>query len=41
MVNERIDCLDTFQKWCDARILEISSDLVKVTYTGYSAKYDE
>lgn len=40
-LNERVDCLDTFQKWCDAKIIDADSTQVKVTYTGFSPKYDE
>jgi len=41
ILNERVDCLDTFHKWCDASIIQIQDEFVLVTYTGYSDKYNE
>jgi hypothetical protein len=40
-VGEHVDCLDTFQKWCDAKVTEITPDSVRITFTGYTSKYDE
>jgi hypothetical protein len=25
-VNERVDCLDTYQKWCDAKVIDCKDD---------------
>ena len=39
--GEHVDCLDTFQKWCDATVTEVTPNYVKITFTGYTSKYDE
>ena len=40
-LNERVDCLDTISKWCDAKIIDLRQNSLYVTYTGYSHKFDE
>lgn len=40
-LNERVDCLDTIQKWCDASVIDLRPHEILVTYTGYSHKFDE
>ena len=45
-LNQRVDCKDTCDKWLDAKVVDLKHTPqgqleVKVSYTGYSSKYDE
>jgi hypothetical protein len=44
-IGDKIDCLDTVNKWLDASIKDIrflnNTLEVLVTYTGFSTKFDE
>ena len=40
-INERVDCLDTCNKWCDAKVIQLEGDKVLINFTGFTSKYDE
>ena len=47
IIGEKIDCMDTCNKWLDARIIDLKDNdenevpKVKVTYTDFGDQYDE
>ena len=40
-VGEHIDCLDTYDKWLNAEVVQKRNGQLKVHYSGYAFKYDE
>ena len=35
-----IDCLDTDNKWCEAKVLSIHGMTCRIHYSGWSTKYN-
>lgn len=40
-VGEHIDCLDTYDKWLNAEVVQKRNGQIKVHYSGFAFKYDE
>jgi len=40
-VGEHIDCLDTYDKWLNAEVVQKRKGQLKVHYSGFAPKYDE
>lgn len=40
-MNNRIDALDTYKQWKEARIIDMNETQIKIHYRGYTEKYDE
>ena len=41
LINNRIDVLDTYNMWKEARVIDLNDTQVKIHYKGYAEKYDE
>jgi len=40
-IGDTIDCQDSVNRWCVARILDVNDDSVYITYVGWSDKWNE
>lgn len=40
-LNNRIDVIDTYNYWKEARIIDLNDTQIKIHYKGYSERYDE
>ena len=40
-VNNRLDVLDTHGQWREARVIDLNTGQIHITYRGYAAKYNE
>jgi predicted amino acid dehydrogenase len=40
-VGSLIDCLDTVHKWYTGSVVEVKGEIVKMTFEGWSNRYDE